>query len=158
MQEEVNQEVIAISVQAVQLTSELLAEMLNKVLDEMEKMKNEPHGKMSLKDLMAQNAGAATIEINENNIKAFEKTARKYSIDFAVKKDKSVEPPKYTVFFKARDKDVMAQAFKDYIRNNEMNKDKPSLDKVLGELKEKAARMMEQIKDKEKNKKRERKL
>lgn len=158
MQEEVNQEVIAISVQTVQLSAELLSSMLDEALEKMNDMKKDYHGKMSLKELMAQNAGAVTIEINEDNIKAFEKTARKFNMDFAVQKDKTVDPPKFLVFFKARDKDVMAQAFKEYIHENEKNKEKPPFDKVLNEFKEKAAKMMEQVKDKEKNKKREREL
>ena len=40
--------------------------------------------------------------------------ARKYRIDYAVKKDKSVDPPKYFVFFKSRDQDAMTMAFKGY--------------------------------------------
>ena len=58
------------------------------------------------------------LEITDGNIKDFEKTARKYNIDFALKKDKSVDPPKYIVFFKARDVDVMTEAFKDYTKVN----------------------------------------
>ena len=40
--------------------------------------------------------------------------ARKYSIDYSLKKDKSVDPPKYLVFFRAKDVDVMTAAFKEY--------------------------------------------
>jgi len=36
--------------------------------------------------------------------------ARKYSIDYSLKKDKSVDPPKYLVFFRAKDVDVMTAA------------------------------------------------
>ena len=60
-------------------------------------------GKQSLKQLMAQNAGATNIEVDESNIKSFDRVARKYHIDYAVKKDKTLDPPKYFVFFKSRD-------------------------------------------------------
>ena len=33
--------------------------------------------------------------------RSFERTASKYGLDFALKKDVSVEPPSYLVFFKA---------------------------------------------------------
>ena len=45
--------------------------------------------------------------------KSFERTASKYGLDFALKKDVSVEPPSYLVFFKGRDVDVMTAAFKE---------------------------------------------
>lgn len=40
----------------------------------------------------------SNIEVTDKNIKSFEKVARKYGVDFAIKKDKSVTPPKYLVF------------------------------------------------------------
>lgn len=158
MQEEVNQEIIAVSVQTTQLTADVLSKMLDKLLNEYKDFTKNMHGKVSLKDLMKENAGAATIEINENNIKAFEKVARKYNIDFAVKKDKTEEPPKYIVFFKARDKDVMAQAFKEFVHKNEEDKNKVPIKEVINELKEKAAKMMEQVINKDKHRAKERDL
>jgi hypothetical protein len=40
--------------------------------------------------------------------------SRKYGVDFAVRKDKSVSPPKYLVFFKARDADALTAAFTEF--------------------------------------------
>lgn len=71
-------------------------------------------GKQSIKHLMEQNAAINNIEVTDGNIKAFERTARKYGIDFALKKDSSEQPPRYLVFFKGRDVDVMTQAFKEF--------------------------------------------
>ena len=48
---------------------------------------------------MKQNAGVSNIEITEGNIKAFESTAKKYGIDFALKMDTTGNPPRYRVFF-----------------------------------------------------------
>lgn len=53
-----------------------------------------------------------------DNIKDFEGTAKKYGIDFALKKDISENPPRYLVFFKGRDADVMEAAFKEYKAKN----------------------------------------
>ena len=45
----------------------------------------------------------SNIEITDQNIKAFSATAKKYGIDFALKKDTTGEIPRYLVFFKGRD-------------------------------------------------------
>lgn len=67
-----------------------------------------------MRQLIGQNQGVSNIEITNSNIKGFERIARKYGVDFAVKKDRSVSPPKYFVFFKARDADALTAAFKEY--------------------------------------------
>ena len=43
--------------------------------------------------------GVSNIEITDPSIKEFEKIARKYGVDYAVKKDRSSSPPKYLIFF-----------------------------------------------------------
>ena len=60
---------------------------------------------------MGMDQGANTMEINDANIKTFNRVAAKYNIDYAVQKDKSVNPPKYIIYFKGRDADVIAKAF-----------------------------------------------
>ena len=70
---------------------------------EHQKHKEPSHGKIPVKKLVGQGAGAKSIEVTDNNIKAFERVARKYNVDFAVKRDKTTEPPKYLVFFKGKD-------------------------------------------------------
>lgn len=86
MQEEVNQKVIALSVKTAKLTANVLKEDLNHHKNK----KANTHGKTSVKKLVGQGYGASTIEINEGNIKSFEKVARKYNIDFAVNLEKKV--------------------------------------------------------------------
>ena len=44
-------------------------------------------------------SGASTIEINDPSIKDFERIARKYGVDYAIKKCKG-DKPKYMVFFR----------------------------------------------------------
>ena len=94
-----------------------------------------PQGKQSLKQLMKQNAGVSNIEITEGNIKAFEK---KYGIDFALKKDATESPPRYLVFFKGRDADVLTAAFKEFSAKKLTQEKKPSIRKLLSTLKEAA--------------------
>ena len=96
-----------------------------------------PHGKQTLKQLMKQNAGVSNIEITNDNIKAFESTAKKYGIDFALKKDATETPPRYLVFFKGRDADVLTAAFKEFSAKKLTQDKKPSIRKALAAFWEK---------------------
>lgn len=78
-------------------------------------LKNEkPDGRQTIQQLIGQNQGVTNIDISQTDLKGFEKYARKYGVDYAITKDKSVFPPKYLVFFKARDADAMTAAFNAY--------------------------------------------
>ena len=98
-----------------------------------------PCGKQTVKQLVGQNEGAANIEITDRNIRDFDRVARKYGVDYALKKDKSGELPKYLVFFKARDGDALTAAFKEYTAKTERKKERPSVLQTLRRLKEQAA-------------------
>jgi hypothetical protein len=69
--------------------------------------------------------------VTDGNIRSFERVARKYHIDFSLKKDSSMTPPKYIVFFKAKDVDVMTTAFKEYSAKELKKTKKPSVLKRL---------------------------
>ena len=149
MQEEVNKKVFALIIKSTKLTSSVLREAMKMYLNHRKNKKQNTHGKTTVKKLVGEGNGASTIEINEGNIKDFERVAKKYTIDFAVKKDKTAEPPKYIIFFKAKDSDVLAQAFKEYVFQNEKKKDKVS-------IKEKLLHFKEIVKNRNKNKERQR--
>ena len=111
-----------------------------------------PHGKQTLKQLMKQNAGVSNIEITKDNIKAFESTAKKYGIDFALKKDATENPPRYLVFFKARDADALTAAFKEFSAKKLSREQKPSIRKALAAFRDKAKQLnanREKVKKKE---------
>ena len=103
---------------------------------------------------MKQNAALSNIEITDKNIRSFESVAKKYNIDYALKKDTSEQPPRYLVFFKGRDVDVINMAFKEFTQKQLKHKDKPSLRKLLSKLKEQAQKL-NQNRDREKNKDRD---
>ena len=96
--------------------------------------------------------GASSIEVSDSNIKAFERVARKYNVDFAVKKDKTTPPPKYMVFFKGRDADAITQAFKEFVYGNEKKKAKVSVREKLKHFKEAVAKNQNRERSREKNK------
>ena len=60
-------------------------------------------------------------------------------MDFALKKDKTGDIPKYLVFFKARDADALTAAFKEYTAKTDRKKERPSVLKALRRFKEQAA-------------------
>ena len=45
-----------------------------------------PHGKQTIKQLVAQGAQLTNIQITDQNIKSFDRVARKYGIDYSLKR------------------------------------------------------------------------
>ena len=103
-----------------------------------------PRGKQSVKKLLGQNQGATTSEVDQRGIREFERLARKYGVSFAVRKDKSVDPPRYTVFVRAKDGEALDAICKEY-QAKAMNKNKkPSVLAQLNQFKELVASLMPQ--------------
>ena len=65
------------------------------------------------------------------SIKSFERVAKKYNVQFAVKKDKTEKPPKHIVLFKGKDADVITQAFKEFVKVNEKKHNRISVKEKL---------------------------
>ncbi len=104
MQEEVTGKAVAIIVNGAKISEHTLEKALKQFLDARKNKQTKVHrGKQSLKQLAGQNAGLANIEITDQNIKAYTSVAKKYHVDFALKKDTTAEKPRYLVFFKSRD-------------------------------------------------------
>ena len=61
-----------------------------------------------------------------------------------MKKDKSVDPPRYLVFFKARDVDVMTAAFKEFSAKELVKAKKPSIRKRLAKYQQMAKNKQKQ--------------
>lgn len=105
-------------------------------------------GKQSLKHLAQQNAGLANIEISDKNIKAFTHVAKKYHVDFALKKDTAAEQPRYLVFFKSRDADAITAAFQEFTAGKLPRK--PSIRKLITQAKEQTQKTEHRQRDREK--------
>ena len=96
MQDEVNTKVVAIMIKGGKISAEVLKKALDKFVQEIEKAQKQMQqpktyrGKQTIKHLMSQNAAISNIEVTDGNIKSFERTASKYGLDFALKKDISV--------------------------------------------------------------------
>ena len=74
--------------------------------------------------------------MTDNNIKSFERVAKKYNVQFAVKKDKTEKPPKHIVLFKGKDADVITQAFKEFVKVNEKKHNRISVKEKLAQFRE----------------------
>lgn len=127
MQEEVEQRVVTLIVNCSKLTEQELRKALSKFLAQMKssRQNKQPHGKMSVKQLAAQNRGLQSIEVTDQNIGSFNRIARKYGIDFAPFKAKGQD--RYLVFFKGQDADAMTAAFKEYTAQTMRKHSRPSV-------------------------------
>ena len=150
MQEEMERKAVAISVKAGKLTADLLKKAIPKALAEMEKSQKNPkiyRGKQSVNHLVRQGAGVSNIEVTDGNIKSFERVARKYGVDFALKKDTTSQPPRYLVFFKSKDADALTTAFAEYSGKvvKRQAQAKPSIRRQLVQLQEVVKKMAQSL-------------
>ena len=121
MQEEIENRTVNLAISTTKLTARGIIRLAAKGLAYIKRksreaaLKNEkPDGRQTIQQLIGQNQGVTNIDISQTDLKGFEKYARKYGVDYAITKDKSVFPPKYLVFFKARDADAKTAAFNAY--------------------------------------------
>lgn len=167
MQEEVENKSVQLAVKTTKVTLRVLLKALQAYVRNhrnkkqlKEASKDETiKGKQTVKELIGQGQGVSSMEIGDSGIRDFKKIANKYGVDFAIVKDKAEDPPKFTVFFKARDADAITQVLKEYAvkqtkRKKTNEKERPSVLFKLKLFKEKVAAMPR--KDKEKRKEMER--
>lgn len=144
MQEEVENRTVTLIVSGSKFTGRMLKDAISKYMahrkdKKLQKSRDspvKPCGKQTVKQLVGQNQGVANIEINDPDIRDFERIARKYGVDYAVKKDRSASPPKYLIFFKARDADALTAAFSEYSAKKVKKQERPSVLKKLAQFKD----------------------
>ena len=152
MEEEVTQKTIALVIKAAKLDANALKTGMRMYLNHRRQRAGRTHGRVSVKKLLGEGAGASSIEVTDGNIRSFERAARKYNVDIAVKKDRTSEPPKYLVFFKGRDADAVAQAFREFVYGNERKKGRASVREKLNHFRDIISRDTNRERSREKNK------
>ncbi|HBC2766088.1 TPA: PcfB family protein [Enterococcus faecium] len=113
MQEDVNNKTVTFCIRTTKMTIQVLHKAVKLYLDQTKQGKNKVQykmnkgkenqyksGKVTVKELAAQNAGMTNIDITSKNIKDFERYARKYGIQYALKKDNTRQPPVIWCFSK----------------------------------------------------------
>ena len=178
MQEEVDEKTVALAINGGRISADILKAALGKLVRDMEeknrisestrreekkaekkeareaktvaKKQEYRPGKKSLNSRVKQGSKLSNVEIKDGNIRSFEKVARKYSIEYSLKKDRSQTPPRYLVFFRAKDKGVMMAAFKEYSNLSIPESRKASIRKRLRSAIERSAQHRERAKVREK--------
>ena len=125
MQEEVTRGAVTLIVDGAKLSEQVFEKAVKKFLEEIRKSQ------------------MPKIEISDKNIKAFSRVAKKYHVDFALKKDTAAEQPRYLVFFKSRDADAITAAFQEFASRKMSREEKPSIRERLTQAKEQAAEKTE---------------
>ncbi|MCR5777406.1 MAG: PcfB family protein [Lachnospiraceae bacterium] len=161
MEEEVSKKTVNLAWQTTKLTAKGFYRFLKSYLDEcqknireMTKRKDSPiKGQQTVKQLVGQGQGVSSMEIGDSGIRDFKRIANKYGVDFAITKDNTLDPPKYTVFFKAKDADAITSVLKEYAakqtkRKKSMEKDRPSILQKLKKFKELVANLPHKAKEK----------
>ena len=161
MEEEVSKKTVNLAWQTTKLSVRGIYKYVKAYLEQLEKdkvkrkaAKNTPiKGKQTVKQLVGQGQGVSSMEIGDSGIRDFKRIANKYGVDFAITKDKTVNPPKYTVFFKAKDADAITSVLKEYAaeqtkRKKSMEKDRPSILQKLKKFKELVANLPHKAKEK----------
>lgn len=161
MEEEVSKKTVNLAWQTTKLSVRGIYKYVKAYLEQLEKdkvkrtaAKNTPiKGKQTVKQLVGQGQGVSSMEIGDSGIRDFKRIANKYGVDFAITKDKTVDPPKYTVFFKAKDADAITSVLKEYAakqtkRKKSMEKDRPSILQKLKKFKELVANLPHKAKEK----------
>ena len=147
MQEEVEQKTFNIVVSTTKLTARTILNAGKAAIQQQQaKMAG---GKQSVRMLPRQNRGVSSVEIDKTNIRGFERYAKKYGIDYAIRKDNSEMPPRYLVFFKAPDAEAFNSAFKEYSASLLNKGNRPSVLARLQELVQAAAELPGKVRHKE---------
>ena len=144
MQDEVNEKTMALCIKGGKISAQILKAALTKLLAEIEKKKQQSkkmggqnrckRGKQSIKSLQQSGAQLTNIVVTDNNIKSFDRVARKWNVDYAFYQ---TEPGKYLLFFKSGQADAMTACFSEYSR------------KVLDKAKSRQPTIPEQMKQAE---------
>ena len=139
MQEEIEQKTFNIMISTTKLSARTVLRAVKAAIRLYQSKASQ--GKQSVRTLLRQNRGVSSVEISKTGIRGLERYAKKYGIDYAIRKDTSEVPPRYLVFFKAPDAEAFNSAFKEYSASL-LNKDKrPSVLAKLHELVQAAAEL-----------------
>ena len=146
MQEEVENKTLTLVINESKLTGRMLKSAISKYLAHRKEVKHQKrqsrdspvkhHGRQTVKQLIGQDQGVSNIEINDPSIKDFDRIARKCGVDYAIKRDRSSDPPKFLVFFKSRDADALTAAFNEYAGKKVKKASRPSVLQRLASFKE----------------------
>ena len=156
MQEEVENRTVNLAISTTKLTGRSLVNAFRAYMNHRRNVKarkaaiQDTHivGEQTIDQLLGQNQGATNIEIEKTEIAGFKRILNKYGVDYAITKDRSQEPPRYLVFFKARDGDALTAAFKEYSAAMAKKAERPSMLELLAKMKVLVASLPRKVREK----------
>ena len=150
MQEEIEQRTVSVTIQAAKLSGRVLKAAIAAALRKMEQERNTPKvGRNTMKRLAGRDGGMNTIEVS-GRIRSFERYARKHQVRYHIEKEIGVDPPRWTVYFKANQADALTAAFKEYTKKDLSRESRPSMLEKLHKFKELAQALgKDRVKNKE---------
>lgn len=158
MQEEVENKTLTLIVSGTKFTGRLLKAAISKYAAHRRNVKLDKQrrretpvvhrGRQTVKQLTNQNQGVSSIDFQDRDIRRFERIARKYGVDYAVRRDRSATPPKYLIFFKGRDADAISAAFQEYLGQKVRRASRPSIRERLDHYKHLARTTGEKVRKK----------
>ena len=150
MQEEIEQRTVSVTIQAAKLSGRVLKAAIAAALRKMEQERNTPKvGRNTMKRIAGRDGGMNTIEVS-GRIRSFERYARKHQVRYHIEKEVGVDPPRWTVYFKANQADALTAAFKEYTKKDLSRESRPSMLAKLHKFKELAQALgKDRVKNKE---------
>ena len=121
-----------------------------------EKQETVYKGRQSIKKLVGSGAKLENIPIKENQTGIFKSVARKYGVDYSLKKCVDGDKTKYLVFFKAKDINVLDTAFKEFTVKMVENERKQSIKNRVKEDRQTARNEKTQNRERKREKKKDR--
>ena len=128
---------VALAINGTKITGRMIKAAIASYLAHRKAAKSQdviPHGKQTVKQLIGQNQGVSNVELTDPSIRAFERIARKYGVDYAVKRDRANDPPRFLIFFKSRDADALTAAMQEYAGKKVRRIQRPSVLQRLAQL------------------------
>ena len=156
MQEDVENRTLTLAINGTKFTGRMLKAAIGKYMAhrrEVKQQKNRDgpvvhHGKQSVKQLVGQGQGVDSIELTDPSTREFDRIARKYGVDYAIKRDRTSDPPKFLIFFKGRDNDAITAAFQEYAGKKVRKASRPSVLQKLAVFKDMVRDSAEKVKKK----------
>lgn len=140
--EDVSRRTIALSIRTGKLSARVLAYALRaagRKIQKEHRAHQTPHGRQSVKKLMAHGAATNSIELT-GAPKEFDRVARKWNVDYAFYK---TGPDKYLLFFKSGQANAITACFSEYSRRV-LDKAKTDRVPIREQLKRAAAEILRQ--------------
>lgn len=141
MQEEVENRTVNLAVSTTKFTARTFARavrwyLIRRGQKRMRSKAEHPFktGKQTVAQLLKPGLPTDRVELVDGSAKDFCRIAKQFGVDYAIRKDPTKDPPRYVVFFKAKDQEVLNQVVDEYSR---LTDHKESVRKQLNEEKEK---------------------